>query len=422
MLSMSANRLLILFSLGLIVAAWWYAAMLEWRGERLTRDIINHKAPAAAYNQVPLSPAPARAAAQRSLVADAPEHGRIDELLAYSLNLRPIYAPYWLDRAEAAYQAGDMPAAESHLGTAVSLWPTRPALLWKAAMLQTRLGNVDPALATLNSYLRADPHGCRPAVAVASRLETDAARMLDAILPDTTADDVGRDELVWRIVRDARATSNAALAQAAWRELSGSAQNNLDAVRDYVEWMIVLKEPGEAVSAWKRYRALDPLPALENGGFEDELRGGLGWRINDRGSARIERDIRLDQSNGPSLKITFPGSENLNFHHVRQYLPVKPGRLYTLSFDWRGKNISTRSGPYVEVHAPSDGRLVASQGQWGTWDWQPQSLDFTVPDSVEVVEVRVRRNPTTALDNEIQGSVWFDNFRLAAPNGEEVSD
>lgn len=416
------QRLLILSAIGVLVAAWWYAATLEWRGEHLARDIAAHRSPPAAFDRVPLSPAPARNAAQRLLVADSPDYARIDDLLAYSLDLRPIYAPYWLDRAEAAYQAGDIPAAGDHLATATRLWPTRPTLLWKAAMLHARIGDTDASLATMRRFLRAEPRGYRQVVAVAGRLETDPARMLQAIVPAEAPGPVSRDEMVWYIVRDARAAGNAALARAAWRELSAATQGDPDAAREYVEWMVAMNDPGEAIAAWQRYRGLDPLPGLENGGFEDELRGGLGWRVNDRGTALIERDRETAFDGRASLKITFPGNDNLNFHHVRQHLPVEPGERYTLSFHWRGDAVSTRSGPYLEVRAPSAGRLAASEGQWGTWDWQPRTITFAAPEATRTVEVWVRRNKTSALDNEIAGTVWLDNVKLAAAGGREAAD
>lgn len=416
------QRLLILSAIGILVVAWWYAATLEWRGERLARDIAAHRVSPAAFDQVPLSPAPARNAAHRLLVAGSPDHARIDDLLAYSLDLRPIYAPYWLDRAEAAYQASDIPAAGDHLATATRLWPTRPALLWKAAMLHARIGDTEAALATMSDFLRAEPRGYRQVVAVASRLETDPARMLQAILPDNTPAPVSRDEMVWYIVRDARAAGNAGLAGAAWRELSAATQGNPDAAREYTEWMVDLDDPGEALAAWQHYRGLDPLPNLENGGFEDALRGGLGWRVIGRGSALIERDGETAYDGRASLKITFPGNDNINFHHVRQHLIVEPGKRYTLSFHWRGEAVSTRSGPYLEVRAPSAGRLAVSEGQWGTWGWQPRTLTFTAPEATRIVEVRVRRNKTSALDNEIAGAVWFDNLELAAADGREAAD
>jgi len=419
----TAQRTLTLAILAILVFIWWYAAMLEWRGEALANDILNRRVSTGNVDTVPLSPAPARTTAQRLLISDDPDYPRIEDLLAYSLNLRPIYAPYWLDRAEAAYNAGAMQDATRYLNTATGLWPTRPILLWKAAMLHARLGGVDHSLAAMHAFLQANPNAYRQVVAVASRMEPNPARMLDAILPGSLPDPerINRDDLVWRILRDASYTTNTALTTAAWQALSPKAKNNPEIVGHYVERMIAADEPKEAIAVWSAHRSLDPLPALENGSFEDAPRGALGWRINDHSGARIERDRQIAYAGQSSLKVTFPGNDNLNFHHLRQYLPVQPGKRYTLSWHWRGEAVSTRSGPYIEVVAPGKGHVANTKDRWGTWDWQRQAITFTAPETVSVIEMRVRRRPTNALDNKIAGTLWLDAFELTTEAGEVAS-
>lgn len=74
------------------------------------------------------------------------------------------------------------------------------------------------------------------------------------------------------------------------------------------------------------------------------------------------------------------------------------------------------------VGAPYARRLAASEGQWGTWDRQPRSITFTVPEATRMVDVWMRRNETNALDHKIAGTVWLNNVKLAAADGREVAD
>jgi len=361
---------------------------------------------------MPLAAEPQRRAAQVLIAQNDPDAEYIDSLLADAVDKRPLWAPYWLDRAGAAHLAGNSDAAMQYAGRATKLWPTRPALLWKAAMLYTRMGEAGPALDTLRRFLFASPNAYRQVLAVASRLQPDPGLMLAAVVPDHFEHDLTRDDVVWNILRTARRSDNPALGRAAWRELSAAAQQEPDKAASYTEWMVALDDQDEALTAWRVFRDMDHLPALENGGFEHALAGGLGWRQYDRDQVTLSRDQENFSSAAPSLKVAFSGQDNVHYNHLRQYLPVEPGRRYTLDYAWRGDNITTRSGPYLSVRSKEKGRLAHTQDRWGTWPWENGRLEFTAPENSTFVELRLRRNKTDALDNKIAGTLWLDDFTL----------
>lgn len=64
----------------------------------------------------------------------------------------------------------------------------------------------------------------------------------------------------------------------------------------------------------------------------------------------------------------------------------------------------------------------AGEGQWASGDWQPRWVTFTASEATRIVEVWVRRNETSALDNKIAGTVWPDNVKLVSADGREVAD
>lgn len=418
------SRTLALLIITTLVLIWWYAASLQWRGESLAEQITSGKTAPTAFTPVPLSAAPDRAAAQRLLAQQTPnpEAQSPAALLKQATTLRPLYAPYWLGLAQAAYQAGQDGAAERDSRRALRLWPNRPDLLWKAAMLRTRMGDTRAALASLRDYLRADPGGYREALAVAARLEPRPAALLQAILPAHVDGGTSRDTLVWRVLRLARAGHDPSLGEAAWHDLSAQSRRVPDTVRYYVEWMASLDKAPEARRAWSHYLGAPGHESLENGNFEAPLQAGLGWRTWSRNGTAIERDEHSAYDGNYSLKVTFPGTSNINFAGVRQYLPVDPASRYTLSFAWRGRKITTRSGPYISVRSSGAGRLAETGDRWGTWDWERRELSFTVPATDHFVEVLVQRNRTDALDNKIAGELWLDDFALTGGAGGEASD
>ena len=161
---------------------------------------------------------------------------------------------------------------------------------------------------------------------------------------------------------------------------------------------------------------------IDNPGFEDTLTGGLGWRTHERDGVTIARDTENPNTGTYSLKVQFPGNGNINFHNIRKYITVEPGGSYRLTFHWRAEGITTRSGPFIHLVAVAGAGNAKTEDKWGTWDWQQQEIEFTVPDETHFVELSVRRYKTDALDNKIKGQLWLDDFSLTSLGAGEQND
>ena len=188
------------------------------------------------------------------LAVGSSDYAQMENHLARSIELRPLYAPYWLDRAEAAFRAGDKSAAGRYLNQAVALWPNRSRLLWKAAMLYARLEDPQAALGVFKRYLANHPMDHARVLTISRRLEPDAATLLHTIMPDEFKDDAERDDLLWRTLRTARSQNNEELGRAAWKALPDEARRDPGKVGFYVEWMVAKNDADEALSAWQHYR------------------------------------------------------------------------------------------------------------------------------------------------------------------------
>lgn len=411
-----SSRATIFPILALAAAGWWYAASLEWRGERLSGHILAHRTPSDSFARIPLTSEPQRTAANREMLARQPDYAKIDALLAESLDRRPLYAPYWLDRAEAALQSGDIQSAKQHLTRTTALWSTRAMLLWKAAMLYARTGDTDRTLDTLRDYLYLQPHDYPRTLAIASRLVPDPDELLRAVIPDTfpgsNPNSTTRDEVLVQIINWARRGKNQSLGIAAWNSLSDAKRRDKSVSGDYVEWMARLGNRDEAISGWQAYRGVRQLPGLENGGFEHDLLGGLGWRVINQDTVRLRRDNRVAYDGQYSLKLEFSGEDNINFYHLRQHLSVDPGTRYRFSYTWRGERITTRSGPYFLLRDSEGRRVARTEPKWGTWDWETGQVSFIAPEDSSFIELVLRRRSTDALDNRIEGTLWLDALSL----------
>lgn len=410
MIRISFNRRVLMFiGVLLFTVAWWYASLLEWRGEHVAKRVLAGDVSPQSAVEVPLSVESFRATAQGLLSSFDSDHDYIDELLGKSIKLRPLYAPYWFDRAKLAVRVGDFQTAEKYAKTAAQLWPTRSVLLWKIAMLYMEMGNINAALQTFKQHLRVHPSSLKKVLVVARRIEPEPGKLLSAILP---ANFPGREDVLWQVLRLAREQGDFPLGYESWNQLSAKTRGNQTVANYYVEWMMLAGNMDKAMDAWRDYKANQTLEPLENGGFESDSWGGLDWRIFDVKGARINRDEQIIYSDRYSLKVIFSGKENVHFKHLRQYLLVQPGKEYVLTFIWQGQNISTRSGPYISVNSLDGRSIKRSEQRIGSWDWQIERLGFTAPSDSKFVELYLRRSRTNALDNKLAGTLWLDDFSL----------
>src|SRR5690606_16270953 len=109
-----------------------------------------------------------------------------------------------------------------------------------------------------------------------------------------------------------------------------------------------------------------------------------------------------------SLAVVFDGSENLNYYHARQPVVVEPNARYRLEGAWQGRDITTRSGIFIDIRTldAEDNTYARNDARYGSWDWQPLNIEFETPADASLAELRIRRAPTEALDSKIAGQAW----------------
>ena len=113
------------------------------------------------------------------------------------------------------------------------------------------------------------------------------------------------------------------------------------------------------------------------------------------------------------LKVVFLGQANIDFHHLYQIVPLPSGTDYRLSFWWRGLNISTDQGPFIDLAGyDCAGFYVRGPMLLGSAGWRETQIEFAPPPDCKAVRLRLRRTTSSRFDNKIEGSVWLDDFRV----------
>lgn len=397
---------------------WAAAALQGWWVERSVRDAGRVDGDFRAVAAVPKLPwsggVAARRWAQRLLLVDAERSQDIAALYAASLRDRPLHAPTWLDYADWLKTRGEIEQAARLVDQGRALWPGRPRLLWRAALLQLELGDFERAFDALRDYWAVEPGDGVRALGLMRRLRPEPETLADAA---RTAWASGVTEpLVYQrqVLALASGTGDQVLAAALWARLDDTARAEDSLLFPYLRLLRDGRHYDTLDRVWEQVTGAPP--GLYNGNFERPLmNGGLGWRYRAAGNGfRVDRRQERAFGDSHAIRIEFTGTHNVNFHHLSQLMRVRPGQPYRLSGYWAGHELTTRSGVFVELYTvDSEQRArVRLEPRWGTWTRERFELDIEVPETAYLLAVRVRRQATDALDKFISGTLWLDDLML----------
>ncbi len=381
-----------------------------WRIERMAAEIETRRT-VPDRNAMPVwDPLTPRMMAQRMLATGPYQLDTIRRFLETSINRRPLYAPTWVDLAQLMAREGNEPQAGRYLTVARKLWPTHARLLWRTAMSQITLGRNDQALHTLGAYLSIHPGKTGQILAVARKLQTDPELLVQTLTAGQPSSRVSKNILVSAI-----RLKDTALAEAAWASAPDNVKQDPKAALPYLQHLINEGHSDAAKTAWRAFTGTPASDKVVNPSFERPLiQGGFGWRAHKKqAGAEVDRDCKLYYHGSCSLKVRFLGTENVNFHHVSQIIPVIPGQSYRLNGNWRGDNVTTRAGVFIEAFTLGAGKRHARiPAKIKSWRWEPFAVDIAIPPNSEFLQLRIRRQQTDALDRIIAGAVWFDAITL----------
>src|SRR5690606_10701668 len=167
------------------------------------------------FLMVPLMEAPWRSAA-RALMAHTPGSEPADAALEKSLELRPLYAPTWFDRARLERQRGDSDLAAAHAAHAQALWPANPGIASNVANLYLDTDRPGSALDALRAYWQLRPWDARQVLSLANLVAPDYDNLYPAIVPEQVYPNLPPDFYPRTFQHHARAARNAGMAIAGW--------------------------------------------------------------------------------------------------------------------------------------------------------------------------------------------------------------
>ena len=174
-----------------------------------------------------------------------------------------------------------------------------------------------------------------------------------------------------------------------------------DAVLDYMDAAI---DAGETVAAWRVGNQLGGAqPLLGNGDFAGPLLNrGFDWKTIGPDGISVART----EDRGPALSIEFSGREPESCDLLKHALPLEPGAMYVMRFDYRTVELSLHTGISWRLGSASQAALDASAA------WKRQEWRFRAPDAADLT-LTYRRTPG---NTRAEGQLFLRNARIdAAP-------
>ena len=329
----------------------------------------------------------------------------------------PQPARYWLDLAEADETAGSAAQAEDAFRKAQQAYPISADVAWRLGNFLLRQGREEEAFQQIHRAISADPKLTPLAISLCWRSTQDIGLILRAALP-------ANPEVDWDAIQFFVDPPQPDAAFAVWKRLLTEGSTfPISKAFPLLDLLIAAGHADQVESVWEQalsVAGIMPVPApphslIWDGGFEGPiLNGGLAWRYRPPDGAQMDLDGETVHSGSRSLRVTFDGSQNVDFANLWQYVVVQPNTHYSFSTYLRTEDVTTDSGIRFEIsdaNHPANLRIL-TPGAAGTQPWALDEIEFTTSPATRLLLVALRRPQSAMLANKIRGTAWVDDVSL----------
>jgi len=345
--------------------------------------------------------------------------------LRRATELNPLSSRYWADLSWVCELAGDTVCAMQGVERAVKLSPMMPQMHWVAANTLLRGGQNDAAMAQFRQLLTIDPSYAPATFHLCLGSLGDPQLILERVVPP--GNDPTLKLAYLNILSRSEMDGADELARRVWaKTVAEGTPFPLASAAPYIEHLIQFGQVDEARSAW---RDLEKLGVIANGGqaqngnliFNGDFEGmplntGFDWRNNSATYLALDFADPGAHSGKSCLRIDFTVSRNQAYQPLYQLVPVTPNQSYVLTAYVRSQDITSDSGPRLQVVDPihSSGPNVMSETTVGTTPWHLIALSFCTGPETKLVQLSILRVRGRTYPTEITGSFWIDTVTLNA--------
>jgi tetratricopeptide (TPR) repeat protein len=332
--------------------------------------------------------------------------------LREAVSLNPYDARYWLALARDYNTLDDISALNSALQNALKTAPTDPAIVWDTANVYLSSGNPEETLNLCRRLLNDQGPAFGHALPFCWRVKPDVDLFISKLMPpQTDAYESFLDLLISSQQTDA--------ATKAWGQLVSFGQPILrPRVFEYVNYLLIKKQPDLAMQVWQQAAPLAGLSAYQpsrnnlvvNGNFSSPiLRAGFDWAYQKSRNVSLALDPAQHQSGMRSLSISFDDAQ-IEDAGIRQFIFVRPNCTYDFSANFKAQGIEGAGGirfaledAYTRAPLLATGNLIDSN------DWKQVNGTLTTGPETSLLMLRLQRLPAGDV---IKGKLWIDGVRL----------
>jgi tetratricopeptide (TPR) repeat protein len=361
-----------------------------------------------------------------------PENINPDAALAElrrAVDLNPDDAEAWVSLAGALQLQGAGDQAGAALSRTDFLAPNLPGFQWAVGNFLLLHGQTDDSFRHFKAVLAGTRDYDGPIFNIAWKASGDADTILAQLIP---AEFPAENSYLSYLVGNKKYPE----AEKVWDRIAAERESfDPRSLSGYLDALVGTKQPAEAYSVWSYFvkRGLlspteseTPRNLVINGDFEDGLLNmGFDWRIYGVAGVDVSLDRTTFHSGSHSLLIRFAGNQNPYYGSTFQLVRVEPNHAYHLQAFMKTEDITTDSGPRIEVRDYYDPRAVDrfSESLIGTTTgWTQIDLNLKTGPKTELVGVSVSRLRSEKIDSLIAGKVWVDDVRLTLADEPSASE
>ena len=329
-----------------------------------------------------------------------------------AVTLSPYDYRLWLELARAYDRFGEYEKSEQAFKKSLALAPKYSVVQWNFGNFLLRRGRTDEAFKLIRDAARGDRSLIETAAALSWDLfDGDVAR-ITGYFGDTPNLRAGLAVHLSLLKRFDEAIG-------IWRSIPSKARHELQiADETLVSRLMGEHQYRKAVEVLKlrKQAVLPTIGSVSNSGFEEEIlvdpANVFEWKIGESNGIHIGLDDTEARTGKRSLLIVFD-TDGRTFRELSQVVVVDPTKTYRLSVSEKSDFRTSASMKWV-VQNPMTGEVLASTAVVPmTTEWKDVYVDFTVPEGLEGVVIKLVRDGCSTQICPIYGKVWFDDVAVS---------
>lgn len=317
----------------------------------------------------------------------------------------------WLELGTALDRAGEKERAEAALRRAHALAPNYSRVAWALGNFLLRDGRNDEAYAELRKAVAGDPSFADSAASIALQMSDGDAQFVRSQFENAYRINAS---LALLLAQQKRFDEAAEL----WKTVSVEDEKTSEMAKTLRQLFLGEKKFRAAIAIHSANGTPISLETITNPGFESPVKiegaDAFDWRVPPTNCPQFAITDAQKRSGRYSLIAVFNNAEPCDFRSISQLVAVQPGRTYTFNAAYRA-DLKSKATFQLEIVSAADGkRLAVSAPLQHSTDWAELSINFSVPQDADGVEIRLIRGECIGLACSATGNLWFDDFSLNA--------